>query len=158
MAKQLAILLLSALLLSGCSRNIRLYPVQGPQSELTPVPIFVVKLTGAISSGNFSGTLPEGEVFQGKWAQVHPPKSSNSRTAVIPTPSEMATAWDTVYGQGFYVGHVLGANQFAQALVTGDKGTTLKLEMIATRLGSNGASEIRGVAKDSKGNLYKVAG
>ena len=51
------------------------YPVQGPQSAQTPVPIFVAKITGVIHSGNISMTLGDGEVFKWHWAQVRLPEA-----------------------------------------------------------------------------------
>jgi hypothetical protein len=70
----------------------------------------------------------------------------------------LASAWDTVYGQSFYSAHVLGARLFTRTAMTGSKETILQVEMYkqedekadATSLG------IRGVAKDSKGNIYKL--
>jgi hypothetical protein len=41
----------------------------------------------------------------------------------------MVAVWDTIYGHGFYVAHVLGTPQFARATLTGDKGTTVELEV-----------------------------
>jgi hypothetical protein len=71
----------------------------------------------------------------------------------------MDAAWDTVYGQGYYLAHVLGEGQYGRATMTGNQGTSLQVEIHSSvsRQGSEmQTSQPKGVAKDSKGNLYKV--
>ena len=53
----------------------------------------------------------------------------------------------------FYVAHVLGSCVHGTAAVTGDRGTVLNVEFFT---GQEGESGQRGVAKDNKGNIYKV--
>jgi hypothetical protein len=72
----------------------------------------------------------------------------------------MAAEWDTVYGQGFYTSRVLGARLHAKAEVTGNRGTILHVEMYKPEpvgAEAQSAASIKGVAKDDKGNIYKVA-
>jgi hypothetical protein len=66
-------------------------------------------------------------------------------------PEDMGSAWDLVYGQGFYLAHVLGEAQYGRAVVTGSKGTVLETEIF-----SPGPGVAKAVAKDDKGNIYKV--
>jgi hypothetical protein len=84
---------------------------------------------------------------------------ADSAAVGAPQLTNLASAWDTVYGQGFYTAHVLGTKFFARASITGNQGTVLEVEMY--RLEPNtqnpGPIEIKGVAKDSKGNIYKLA-
>ena len=70
----------------------------------------------------------------------------------------MPSAWDTVYGQGYYVSHVLGARLYAQAVATGNKGTVLNVEMYkaANEHDVIPADAVKGVAKDNKDNIYKL--
>jgi hypothetical protein len=69
----------------------------------------------------------------------------------------LSPAWDTVYGAGFYVSHVLGAAEYAKAALTGNKGTKLDVEMYKPEIPEKGQIPvIRGVAKDDKDNIYKV--
>lgn len=63
----------------------------------------------------------------------------------LPQPN-LAFAWDEVYGQGFFVAHILG-KQIGQGIFTGKQGTVLQLESLDGR---------NGVAVDNKGNIYKV--
>jgi hypothetical protein len=135
--------------LTGCS-SIKFYPVQGPFASRQPPVVLVSTVTGGFRSGRISVTLPDGEVCKGSWIGTSQPDASNS----------MASTWDVVYGQGYYAAHVLGQNIFGQAMLTGNLGTTLTLELYrpekkdATNTVVAGLA--KGVAKDSKGNIYKV--
>lgn len=151
-------LLLCASTLSGCA-TARLYPVQGPLSLQTPVPIYVAKFSGAFDSGNLSVVLAEGEVCKGRWATVPRPTTSTDAAAATAVPANNLSAeWDTVYGTGFYVAHVLGTRLYARAVLTGNRGTILNVELHKPDIVENTpVGAIKGVAKDDKGNIYKVA-
>ncbi len=159
MEKKLVVLLLTVSFFAGCSRELRLYPVGGPQSEKNPMPVFVGKITGAWNFGNASLVLSDGETCKGHWAQMPLPHAGTPASATTPGASDMATVWDAIYGSGFYVAHVLGTRHFAKATLKGNKGTLLNLEMFATEGSQPGEPlrEIRGVAKDNHDNIYKVA-
>jgi hypothetical protein len=110
-------------------------------------------------SGNISVVLENGEKCKGRWvASQAIPVSTGPPLANGSTPSNMAPIWDTVYGQGFYVSHVLGSKLFARADVSGCSGTVLQMEMYRSLGGpdENTALDIRGIAKDNKENIYKV--
>jgi hypothetical protein len=138
------LLLLTVVTLSGCA-TAHLYPVQGPLAAQTPPPIYKMTVTGALNSGTLSASLPNGEVCQGTWALLRQDD---------PTANTMAAQWDLVYGQGFFVGNVLGSAQFARASMTGNEGTTLAVEFYKPGQGS--ALTIKGIAQDNKGNLFKL--
>jgi hypothetical protein len=149
MKMRFALALIGLLLVSKASLGQTLYPVHGPQSGLTPPAVFEVKLTGALG-GNFSVVLANGETFQGNWTTV----TANSISARMPqgtVPSlpepDLASAWDAIFGQGYYVASVLG-ERVGRVVATGSKGTVLQLEFINGRFG---------VGVDSNGNLYKMA-
>lgn len=148
-------------LISGCYMslhpNMGLYPVRGPATAESPVREGHIKLTAhatltpvyisASKSGKIAATLGDGEICKGQWKMV-------------PTPADNPTAsdWDTVYGQGFYVAHVLGARQYVQAELTGSQGTSLHVEMYWPETGDRDrAAPGRGVATDNHGNVYKIA-
>jgi hypothetical protein len=132
----------------------KLYPVQGPLAAQTPQPVF----SGHIRRPMFgpaavflllkSWTVANGEELQGK------PKTVQA-SSVNPTPatgtisfpqSNLAFAWDAVYGEGFFVAHILG-KKFGQGVFTGSQGTVLQVESLDGR---------NGVAVDNKGNMYKM--
>jgi hypothetical protein len=143
--------------LVGCSGAVRLYPTEGPLSSQTPLPVLVGKLSGAFNSGHISVTLSDGEVCKGTWAVVPPPNNAKGANAEA-APTSMSSVWDSVYGPGFYVAHVLGAKLYVQAVVTGNRGTVFNVEMYRPLEGpeGNGVGAIKGVAKDNKDNVYKV--
>jgi hypothetical protein len=143
------IFLLSALcLMTGCSATFRLYPIQGPLSTQTPLPVFPGKVTGVLNSGNVSFTLGGGEVCKGIWTRV-------VAASVTPSSGDMSSVWDDVYGSGYYVSHVLGAKLYARAGITGSLGTALTVEFYRPNPGSE-QIRVFGVARDSKGNIYKL--
>jgi hypothetical protein len=152
-----SILVLSSVML-GCSvHKAQFYPVQGPLSAQTPVPVLVAKVNGIFTPGNISLVLDDGEVCKGRWTRVPAIQSPNGAAAASPASNEIAGAWDAVYGTGFYVSHILGARLHLEARLSGDRGTVLNAEMYRT--GENASSElgpIRGVAKDNRGNIYKL--
>jgi hypothetical protein len=169
----LALTLFSAIFISGCQSLGHLYPVQGPLASLTPPPIYAAKFTlvanfskpvtvGAHSNdrqGKLAITLANGEQFQGTWKQVYEKAGTDSAPAGATGANSMAAAWDTVYGQGFYVAHVLGQPLFVHTELTGNQGTMLQVEWYDLgNENNNGAAGYgaRGVAQDSKGNIYKL--
>lgn len=172
MKKRISLILLAALTMFGCTRTARLYPVQGPLSAQTPAPVVLARITGTLNPGDISVVLGDGEVCRGRWARV--PSIDVARgatTATVPVTGDMSVVWDTVYGTGFYVAHVLGARLYAQAVVTGNRGTVINVELYkpeqqheadvffdrAIQHGDGGSfGAIKGVARDNKGNIFKI--
>ena len=147
MARHFALVLLMTPLLSGCIVGVpgHLYPVHGPLSAETPAPVYSVRFSGIWKSGTMSATLQDGEVCSGSWAAV--PQDD-------PSANRMAAEWDSVYGSGFFVANVLGKPVFARATLSGTKGTTLSVELYDSTPGTMASAE--GVAKDNKGNIFKL--
>jgi hypothetical protein len=131
--------------------------VQGPLAEQKPLPVLVGKVTAANpNSGSVFVTLPDGERCEGKWKAVDAP--SKTTTTSADASSNLAGDWDLIYGSGFYVSHVLGARSYARAQMAGGKGTKVEFEMYRpdTSVQSTESHPLQGVAKDDKGNVYKV--
>jgi hypothetical protein len=140
-------------LMLGCSGTARLYPVHGPLSAQTPLPVFPGKLSGWVNAGNISFAMSDGEVCKGRWTRVGAVNAPNgAATANIPATNGMASVWDAIYGSGFYVSHILGSEWYGQAVVTGDRGTILKVEFYSW----GKRTQPIGVAKDNKDNIYKM--
>ena len=158
MKNKFVLIFLGVLFLSGCRATGRLYPVQGPLSAQTPTPVLLAKLTGAFNSGDISVVLSDGELCKGHWATVPRPHVSKGDPATSTAPpNNMSAVWDTIYGPGFFVSHVLGKRLYVQTALTGDRGTTLNLEMYKPDGNEkNTIASIQGVAKDSKDNIYKM--
>jgi hypothetical protein len=137
----------------------RLFPVQGPAATQVPPPAFTAKLTNIFKqSGKITLVQENGESFQGTWtivtASFFNAKTPGSPASYPPQPN-LAYAWDLVYGQGYYVGTILGSQNIGQAVATGDRGTVLEIEFHREQLGVPEDNHF-GVAVDNKGNIYKV--
>jgi hypothetical protein len=138
---------------SGNAFAQKLYPVQGPLAAQTPQPVFA----GQIRRPMFSvgptflllkaWTLANGEVLQGKPRTVQASSVNMPEAeASYPPQANLAFAWDAVYGEGFFVAHILG-KKFGQGLFRGNQGTVLQVESL------DGQS---GVAVDNRGNIFKM--
>ena len=151
-AKLSAALLLAVIFLSGCYgiNKMRFYPVKDPAAQ-APSPAFIARMKGGSYNGEISVVLPDGETCKGPWTRVA--REPNAGGAPAATAEGMPAVWDSVYGQGFYVAHVLGRYIHGTAVVTGDRGTVLNVEFVNREEIEPGG---RGVARDNKANVYKV--
>jgi len=143
---------LAALLVLGCTSPLYFYPVKGPMATAGSVPVLKGTYTGGMPPV-VRLQLPDGENCQGDWSQVKPETLLGNPAGTV-APGSLSAAWDSVYGTGYYVAHVLGAQQHGQAMLKGDRGTTLSFEAYWDTIKG---SPMLGVALDSQGNLYKVA-
>jgi hypothetical protein len=101
-------------------------------------------------SGNLSFSLPDGETFSGRWSRegyinVDPAALAQQRE------TDIKSAWDAVYGEGYYVSSVLGSLIHARANIKGSKGTSIQIEFNSAQ-----PWPTRGAAMDDKGNIYKL--
>jgi hypothetical protein len=112
-----------------------------------------------VNPQTLSTVLSNGEIFKGIWTVPSVKTRAERAAAGKPQLTNLASTWDTVYGPGFYTAHVLGTRYFAQASITGNQGTLLQVEMYRLDTGAETdlLQAIKGVAKDSKGNEYKLA-
>ena len=157
MKKYFIFLLLCVSAISGCTATARFYPVQGPLSRQTPMPVLVGKFNDGLKSGSMSVRLSADELCKGTWALVQRPSSSTAASVASSTTTNLASEWDIVYGPGFYTAHVLGSRLYGRAQLTGNQGTTLTVEIFKPDTGENNTpSAVRGVAQDNKDNIYKV--
>ena len=151
---------LFSLLLVSCHATARFYPVQGPLAEQTPPPVYVGKLSGAFYSGTMTVTGNQGTVFSGRWETVRQPAKSTEAPQTAASDTEMATLWDSIYGNGFYVANVLGTRLYGRGSLKAGNGDTLKVEFYRPEKATNDANAIRGsikgVGRDDKGNVYKI--
>jgi hypothetical protein len=154
----IAVLLSLCLLAPRIGRAQRLYPVAGPATRQTPPPDFTAKLDLTHKSKGIVLRRTGGEAFQGTWTTVTITyanlKTPGTASSYPPQPN-LAFAWDLVYGQGYFLAHILGSKTIGQATATGSNGTILQLEFQAEKLGAP-IDNIFGVAIDNKGNVYKV--
>jgi len=117
----------------------------------------MAKITGAFTPGTISFVLSDGEVCKGRWIIVNPVQAPKGVPVAAAPANGMASVWDSIYGPGYYVSRVLGARYYAQAVVAGNRGSVLNVEMyrpVDSTAGDIGS--IKGVAKDNKDNIYKL--
>jgi hypothetical protein len=167
MKRSLLLVLFCLPTLGGCA-TARLYPVKGPLSLQTPVPVYKAKMSQApmFPSGPFSAVLGDGEVCKGKWKLVFGSKTSKpAAPGAYASTQDLAADWDSIYGTGYYSFKVLSASSFMRAVATGNRGTILNVEVYlndpsaTAPVSPNDLTIIRemaGVAKDNKGNIYKL--
>jgi len=148
-----ALFMLLLILVSGCSKTATLYPVEGPMSKQFPLPVITATVDGITgNTGNISLVLADGEMCTGRWSSVAPMSVSYSDISAFGTAkSGLSSAWATIYGSGFSIANLPGVNR-GEAMLVGNKGTVIHVEFYT---GSGTASGV-GVAKDNKGNIFKV--
>jgi hypothetical protein len=126
----------------GCALGIiHLYPAESAAPGQPPKPIIsgTIIYTG-FATVSFKG--PDGEKFSG-------PCPIGSAAGVN---DDLKGAWDSVYGQGDYLAHVVGSPTHCTAKLTGTKGTIFRLEAY----NETAETPLKGIAEDSNGNIYKV--
>ncbi len=153
--------------LSGCTSYAHLYPVQGPLAAMTPPPIYVARIslianfgkpvTFGAHSYDRSGKIhvvAGSEQFDGRWQLVY----GQTATANAQDTAALPADWDTIYGQGFYVAHVLGTPLFVHTTLTGTHGTVLQVAWYEQGYDTQNSTALvsKGVAQDSQGNVYKL--
>ena len=144
---------ISIILLAACSTTATLYPVAGPLSKQLPLPVLTAAVDGIMgNTGGISMTLPDGERCSGKWSSIAPMSVELSSVSASGTLTNgMASVWAQVYGSGVTVKNLPGVNK-GEAMLVGDRGTVIQVEFYTGSGTANGS----GVAKDNKGNVYKV--
>jgi hypothetical protein len=136
----------------GCSTTAHFYPIAGPISTQLPIPVIKAKASGITgNSGGISLKMPDGEVLKGTWSSIAPKHVNSSHIAMSGVGTGLTTVWTQVYGSGYTVGNVPGTNR-GEAMLVGERGTTMQVEFYT----GSGTANGNGVAKDNKGNMYKV--
>jgi hypothetical protein len=133
-----------AIAIGGCAAEaIHLYPVDASIAGQPPKPILSGTIVYVGPSATISFHLPDGEKFSGTC-------TSGSAAGVN---DDLKATWDSVYGQGDYLAHVVGAANHCTAKLTGSKQTIFRLEAYNEAPGPL----LKGMAEDSNGNIFKMA-
>lgn len=137
----------------ACSTTATLYPVDGPMSKQQPLPVLTATVDGIMgNTGGISLSLPNGEQCTGRWSSIAPMSVGfSAATASGSATSGMASVWTAVYGSGFSIRNLPGVNK-GEAMLVGNRGTVIQVEFYTGSGTANGT----GVAKDNKGNVFKV--
>lgn len=139
--------------LTACSTTATLYPVDGPLSKQQPLPVLTAAVDGIMgNTGGISLSFPDGELCTGRWSSIAPMSVGvSTASASGSATNDMASVWATVYGSGFSVSNLPGVNR-GEAMLVGDRGTVIHVEFYTGSGTANGT----GVARDNKGNIFKV--
>lgn len=151
--KKILIFIITCLVFTSCSKTVFLYPYSGPIVENKNVRVLKAKASGITgNTGKITITLPSGEVLNGRWASMAPMEVTYSQGSSRGYASDgMRSIWAKVYGSGYTIRNKPGVNK-GEAYLVGSKGITLEIEFYTGSGTANGT----GVAKDNKGNIYKV--
>lgn len=121
--------------------TLELYPVKGPSSAQVPITVIKAKAKGVMgNSGKVSLTMPDGEVCKGRWSSTAGVKGSKNNVGLL-----------VDYGQELGLSPRGNENR-GYAMAVGNKGTSMEIEFLT----GAGTAHGFGVAKDNKGNVYRV--
>ena len=127
--------------LTSCSITLNLFPTKGPLSENLPVKVIKAKATNVTSnSGKCFLTMPDGEYCTGRWS---------STAGVIASKNNFGLMLS--YGQELGL-NPRGNENRGYAMLLGNRGTSIEIEFLT----GAGTAHGFGIAKDNKGNIYKV--
>jgi hypothetical protein len=130
---------------AGCSTTVNLYPVEGPFSELIPIP--VIQATASVITGNngeITAILPNGSQCVGEW-------SSAAASGVTYSQGSLVGTYGETYFRGFSRTSGQGQNP-GRAIMNCSDGNQIELEFVTGAGTANGY----GIAKDKLGNLYRA--
>ena len=129
----------------GCSTTAMVFPVEGPLSELTPVPRIAATVNGIFgNSGSLSMDMPDGEQCDGKW-------SSAAGAGISTTSGTLMGTYGSLYGTSTTVSTGTGQNP-GRAVLTCSQGRIIEVEFVTVA----GTASGFGFAKDNEGNVYRV--
>jgi hypothetical protein len=135
------ILFLVSIALTSCSITLELYPAKGPLSSQIPIKVIKATATNVTSnSGRCFLTLSNGEYCEGRWSSTAGVKGSPNNYSLLLT-----------YGQELGL-TPRGNENRGYAMLLGTKGTSIEIEFLT----GAGTAHGFGVAKDNRGNLFKV--
>ena len=142
--KRLTLIVLLVTPLCGCSLTATMIPVEGPLSQLRPVPVIQAKADGIMgNSGNITFTMPDGGECKGRW-------SSAAGAGVTVGSAGLISQHGATHLSGYSVSTGTGQNP-GQALAVCSTGRSIQLEFVT----GAGTAHGFGIAKDNEGNIYR---
>lgn len=130
---------------AGClSTTVSMYPVEGARAKQAPLPVVKAQVNDIQNNtGSITMTDPDGETCTGTWSSGAPAPMNPGNSLVA-----------TYGGAAGVVSQVPAASMMnrGEAFITCERGTTYQVEFYT----GNGTANGFGVAKDSRGNVYKL--
>lgn len=147
---QMRIFIIAALCaaLGGCSSSqvVTFYPVKGPLSAQTPLPVAKATADGITgNTGPLTMVLATGEACAGQWSSAAPQQMQ------VSAGGGLLSTYGALAGYSVTTGNVPGVN-LGEAFMSCDRGTKIEAEFFT----GSGTANGYGVAKDSAGNVYKM--
>ena len=140
-----AVVIAAPLVLIGCSLTATMVPVEGPLSQLRPVPVFNVRVDGIMgNTGKISFAMQDGETCKGRW-------SSAAGAGVSVAAGSLVSQYGSAYLTGYSVSTGSGRNP-GQALIVCTKGRTIQVDFVT----GAGTAHGFGIAKDNESNVYRL--
>ena len=134
-----------AALIAGCSTTARLYPVEGPLSQLVPAPVIAATIRGIEgNNGSLSFVLPSGAACQGEW-------SSAAGVETTFAAGSLFSQYGAAHGSGYAIRSGGGQNP-GRAIATCADGSRFDIEFVT----GGGTASGFGFARDNQGNVYRV--
>ncbi len=128
----------------GCALNGTMVPVEGPLSQVRPVPVLKVRADGIMgNSGNVTFRMPDGDACKGRWF-------SAAGAGVAVTTGSLISQYGSTHLSGVTVSTGSGQNP-GQALVACGSGRVVQLEFVT----GAGTAHGFGIGKDNDGNIYR---
>lgn len=129
---------------NGCAMTATMIPVDGPLSQLRPVPVLQIRVEGIMgNSGKLSFAMPDGDLCTGRW-------SSAAGAGLTVGSAGLMSQYGSAYLSGFAIETGTGQNP-GQALAVCGKGRTLQLEFVT----GAGTAHGYGIGKDNDANIYR---
>lgn len=140
--KRFALIVIAAVYTGGCALTATLIPVEGPLSELRPVPVVKVRADGILGDdGKITFVLPPEDKCAGRWATA-------SAGSVAFGAASLMSEYGTKYISGYSVS---GSGRTpGRAIATCDSGRIVDLEFV-----SGTSAHGFGIGKDNAGNIYR---
>ena len=135
----------------GVVRGAALMPAAGPMFEARAGELRVVFSQATTGRGTLTVTMPDKESLSGEYRTLDrfsmdaaEGSGNPGKGQVVITPAE----WKALYGQSDMIsGQING-----EAMCRGDRGTVLRVQYVVDPFDNKGF----GVAKDNRGNLYRL--
>ncbi|MCC7460628.1 MAG: hypothetical protein IT286_04920 [Proteobacteria bacterium] len=124
--------------------SLRMYPIEGPYSQVTPLPIIKANASGIMgNNGKLRFSLPDGAACSGEWV-------SAAGSGIGYSSGSLISQYGTTYFSGMNISSGHGQNP-GQAFAVCDDGRRFEFEFVT---GSGTASGF-GIARDTEGNIFK---
>ncbi len=135
-------ILATVLIAARCTTTAELYPVKGPLTQETPVPVIVAAVNGITgNTGRINFTAGNGASCLGKWSSAAPQYSSLTTIDGYGGP----------FGTAVTSGIVPGINR-GHAFATCSDDARFNIEFVT----GSGTANGYGIAEDTQGNVYRV--